>query len=135
MKRLVVSIALMCFVTGCETSKSYVGPSGKITHQIKCRDSSADCFKKASTVCKGPYKVLSSSSNAGGAFADLIPGPNTWYRMDYICGEVNTVQPDFKFKGSKWTPPVYTPPVIQQPQEPKTTHCTTFYNSITCREM
>ena len=102
-----VTLIAMLFVTGCQTAgtESYTGPSGKMVHQTKCKISNVECFKKASSVCKGPYKVISSDTHAGGILADWIPGPITWYTMSYRCGEVDGKQPKFRWKGPKYTPP------------------------------
>jgi len=72
-----------CDLTSANT---FTSPSGAVANSAKCSQSPDGCFKKASATCGGPYQVLDSESHFGGTFADLVPGPVTWYSMTYQCG-------------------------------------------------
>jgi hypothetical protein len=49
--------------------------------------STTGCYAQATRDCGGgSYQILDSESHAGGLFADILPGPVTWYTMSYTCG-------------------------------------------------
>lgn len=113
----------MLSLTGCTTSQEAVtGPSGATIHQSKCSGSPNGCLNEAGKTCHGPYQVVSSSSNAGGLVADILPGPITWYKMSYQCGASDGKMPDFNFRGPEFRMPVST-----------TTTCNPIGTSMTCR--
>ncbi|MCC8954110.1 hypothetical protein H8B02_11750 [Bradyrhizobium sp. Pear77] len=85
-----------CDVT---SGNSFVGPSGATVNTAKCSQSSDACFKKAAATCGGSYQVINSESHAGGAFADAVEGPITWYVMTYQCGPSDGRMPTFAFRG------------------------------------
>ncbi|WP_336742117.1 hypothetical protein [Aureimonas altamirensis] len=120
-------------LSGCVATQeeSIIGPSGQAMQQVKCNGSPNGCLKQANQICKGPYQVLDSSSNAGGAIADLLPGPVTWYRMSFACGKTDGRMPSFPFRGQNYTP---APVIINQtaPSTPRTTNCSQFGSSISC---
>jgi hypothetical protein len=96
---LVLGIAGLT-LSGCMTSgDTFTGPSGATANTAKCNQTPDGCFKKASATCGGSYQVLDSESHSGGAFADLIPGPVTWYVMTYQCGRSDGKLPTFAFRG------------------------------------
>ncbi|KAB0573375.1 hypothetical protein F7Q93_02470 [Brucella pituitosa] len=129
MKKYLLISALFA-LSGCVSSNESVpGPSGKAIQEVKCSSSPNACFKKANAICKGPYQVMDSSSNAGGLVADIIPGPVTWYRMSVQCGKSDGKMPSFPFRGQQYTP---TPIVVAPPSQPRTTTCNRFGNSVTC---
>jgi|ERR1700730_7971906 len=90
-----VSLAACDLTSG----SSFTGPSGAVANTAKCSHSSDACFQKASQTCGGPYLVLDSESHAGGALADVMPGPVTWYGMTYQCGPSDGKMPAFPFRG------------------------------------
>jgi len=130
MKKKLLSVVMASVVAGCVSSSENVpGPSGQAMQEVKCNGSPNGCFKKANAICKGPYQVIDSSSNSGGAIADVLPGPVTWYRMSFQCGKSDGRMPSFPFRGQQYTPP---PVVVNQPSMPRTTTCNRFGNSVTC---
>lgn len=132
MSRFFVVFACAAALSGCVSSSSedIQGPSGATVHQAKCTGNSNGCLKTASQICKGPYQVLDSSSNAGGVIADIMPGPVTWYRMSFQCGKSDGRMPTFAFRGQSYRPP---PVVYSQPSAPTVTNCSTYAGSVTCR--
>lgn len=136
MKFYYVAGAIALALSSCVSSsgEAVPGPSGKLVQQTKCNGSSDGCLKTAAKACKGPYQVVDSSSNAGGLFADVLPGPVTWYRMTYQCGPSDGRMPQFAFRGQSYRPP---PVVINQapavaPSRMTTTNCNRFGNNVTC---
>ena len=136
MRNLTV-VALAALLTSCaSTNVSEVkGPSGIAVKSVKCVSDSGKCMAAASESCGGgSYQVLDSSSNAGGAIADVLPGPFTWYRMQFACGHSDGKMPTFAFRGSSYTPP----PVVVAPAAPvlrprsTTTSCQTFGTQVNC---
>lgn len=121
MVRFFVALALGAGLTGCQTAStdSFTGPTGAQIQSTKCSQSPQACFKTASDVCKGPYQVIDSHSNAGGLVTDLMPGPVTWYSMTYQCGKSDGTFPQFPFRGSSYKPPSMT-------------HCARNGNTATC---
>ena len=105
-----VLVALF-FISGCmqEAPETYAGPSGNSVSSVKCKGSPKECFVQANNICNGPYSVVYSESHLGGVFADLIPGPVTWYSMTFECGKSNGVQPTFSRTGGEWNPNVSQP--------------------------
>lgn len=119
--RFVGLLAAICLLPGCLAGakvKSYTGPTGEIVSTIRCTQETGTCFEKASQQCNGPYRVTDSYRNAGGLFADVIPGPVTWYTMSIICGKSDGVMPAFPLRG---TEPAMPP--IPQPAPSSTVNC------------
>jgi hypothetical protein len=49
------------------------------------RASPTGCYEQATRDCKGgSYQIVESESHAGGLFADILPGPVTWYAMSSL---------------------------------------------------
>ena len=118
-------------VVGCSATpkvKSYIGPTGEKISTIRCTRDTSPCFEKASEVCNGgSYRVTDSYRNAGGLWADVFPGPVTWYTMSIICGSSDGLMPTFPIRGSE--PAMPAMPSVQQTQCNKvgnTVNCTTY---------
>lgn len=136
MKNLKVAV-LALFVTGCATTgvEEIRAPDGSAIKSVKCVSDSSKCMMAASASCDGGiYRVIDSSSNAGGALADLIPGPFTWYRMQYACGSSDGKMPTFAFRGSSYTPPpvVFTTPAPAARSRMTTTNCNRIGDQVNC---
>lgn len=136
MRNLTV-VALSMLLCACaSTSVNEVrGPSGEAVKSVKCVSDSGKCMAAASESCgSGPYQVVDSSSNAGGAIADLMPGPFTWYRMQFVCGPSDGKMPTFSFRGSNYaSPPVIVNPVGPAPlPRATTTNCQRIGNQVNC---
>lgn len=129
---LTISTALL---PGCQTApKSFTGPTGETVNTVRCTTDPTSCFETASEVCGGgSYKVVSSYRNAGGLFADILPGPVTWYTMSVVCGISDGVMPQFPLRG---TEPAMPPPTsIQAPaanSRPTTTTCFQTGSVLSC---
>jgi len=103
-----ILITFSIFLVGCAGSgvKTFVGPSGEVIADVACVTNKKGCFEKASEYCEGkPYQVNDSWSNAGGIWADWIPGPMTWYHMEISCGQSDGKMPSFAFRGERYEPP------------------------------
>lgn len=122
MKAILVALPLV--VAGCvaanETPVS--GPSGEQFQTAKCSGSPAACMNKAAQTCGGSYQVVDSYSKAGGAVADILPGPVTWYYMSYQCGPSDGMIPNFPHRGAGYVRPV-------------TASCTRIGNTVNCYGM
>lgn len=106
MRDLLIACMAGIALAGCTSAdQSTLEPSGKIAHQAICSGSVDGCKRKAAQDCNGPYRVLDSSSNAGGLVADAPLGPVTWYRMSYQCGPSDRRTPTFSFRGQRYAPP------------------------------
>jgi len=104
MHKFIFLYAASLFLTGCAAPSAKVirGPDGNSLHAITCTSDSTKCLAIASDTCAqtaGSYQVIASHSNAGGAAADLLPGPITWYRMTIACGPSDGKMPTFTFRG------------------------------------
>lgn len=135
--RNLTAVAMAAFLGGCATTgvDEVRGPSGAALKSVKCVSDSAKCMEAASESCgNGSYQVHDSSSNAGGAFADLLPGPFTWYRMHFVCGPSDGKMPTFQVRGSSYMPP----PIIVAPVAPTarprstTTNCQRLGHQVNC---
>lgn len=117
-------------------------PDGTSLKNVKCHSDTQKCFVLATESCKesnGSYRVVASHSNAGGAMADLIPGPFTWYNLTFACGASDGRMPNFAFRGERYTPPatvvVPSAPVMNQQQilpRTTTTNCTNYGTGVRC---
>lgn len=125
MKKITCAIIFATGLSSCAAGpkiKSYKGPTGEIFSNIRCTRDTSDCFEKASEVCnQSKYRVINSYRNAGGLWADIFPGPVTWYTMDIVCDSSNGVIPTFPLRG-----PEVAMPKLEQ------TNCTKIGNSINC---
>jgi hypothetical protein len=125
---LLGSIAVAMLLTSQAAAQevtSFVGPSGRTVHQVKCKQSPQACYQAANRACQGPYQVLDSESHAGGLLADLFPGPVTWYGMTFSCGQSDGRLPKFTFRGQPFTPPAR--------RAPSMTNCQMFGGTVTCQ--
>src|SRR5256886_2694178 len=123
------SVGMICFVAAalfsgcCLAQQTIVGPSGKPfkpAHRAKCSQSTEGCYAQATRDCGGgSYQIVDSDSHAGGPFADIFPGPVTWYAMSYTCGPSDGQLADFPFRGPRFKPPSITT-------------CSQFGNTVTC---
>ena len=129
------ALLLTLFISGCATTtvSEFKAPDGSSVKSVKCTSDPAKCFLIAAESCKEEktYKVLSSESHAGGILADILPGPVTWYAMNYSCGPSDGRMPDFKFTGQQYTPPPVSNQIIMKPR-PSTTNCTRVGNNLNC---
>ena len=68
----------------------------------KCKESPRDCIRKAENKCNGSFRTVHSESHAGGLLDDKIPGPVTWYYLEYQCGYSDGRMPQFPFRGAHY---------------------------------
>ena len=68
----------------------------------KCQNSPHDCIRKAENKCNGEFRTVHSESHAGGALDDKLPGPVTWYYLEYQCGSSDGRLPKFPFRGAHY---------------------------------
>jgi hypothetical protein len=66
----------------------------------KCKGSPHDCLRKAESKCNGHFRTIHSESHAGGLLDDKLPGPVTWYYLEYQCGYSDGRLPKFPFRGA-----------------------------------
>ena len=86
------------------------GDRGHETHEVedgeirdtKCKDSPRDCIRKAENKCNGSFRTIHSESHAGGLIDDKLPGPVTWYYLEYQCGYSDGRMPQFPFRGAHY---------------------------------
>ncbi len=120
MKRSLSTLAVsaLCFGQPAFAQKveQIAAPSGVMINHVKCSKKSNKCMNEAGKFCGGSYQVIDSESRAGGVFADVFPGPVTWYSMTFLCGKSNGQLPAFEFRG-----PQYKVPSIVVPQNIQTT--------------
>jgi hypothetical protein len=74
---------------------------GEIRH-TRCKQSSRECIRKAEERCGGSFRTIHSESHAGGLLDDKLPGPVTWYYLDYQCGYSDGRMPKFPFRGAHY---------------------------------
>jgi hypothetical protein len=131
MKKTVFLSVVTTLLAGCAAgpkSDSYAGPTGETQSTIRCTKDTSGCFKKASETCNGgSYRVTNSYRNAGGLWADILPGPVTWYTMNIICGKSDGRVPDFPLRGSEPS----MPPMPATPSSTQTT-CYKTGNTVNC---
>lgn len=102
----VIAIALL-FVASpshAETT-SITAPNGAQILRTKCSSNPDECYQEARQTCRGNYQILDSESHAGGLIADIMPGPVTWYSIQYQCGRSDGRMATFPHKGESWNPP------------------------------
>lgn len=68
----------------------------------KCKNSPHDCIRKAENKCNGEFRTVHSESHAGGVLDDKLPGPVTWYYLEYQCGSSDGRLPKFPFRGAHY---------------------------------
>jgi hypothetical protein len=74
---------------------------GEIRH-TRCKQNSRDCIRRAEERCGGSFRTVHSESHAGGLMDDKLPGPVTWYYLDYQCGYSDGRMPKFPFRGAHY---------------------------------
>ena len=140
-KLIVLLVLTLTGLSACgTTSSSFTGPSGERISTVRCTTDPTKCYQKASASCGGgSYSVVNSYRNAGGIFADLVPGPVTWYTMSLVCGRSDGVVPTFPLRGQEPAmPKIEVPPTIVQPapapsmQQSTTTECRSVGTTIRC---
>lgn len=128
MKKLVMLSTSIVLLAGCNAGpqvKSYTGPTGEELSTVRCTRETSACFEKASEACDGgSYRVTNSYRNAGGLWADVLPGPVTWYTMNIACGPSDGLMPQFPLRGSE--PAMPPMPSVQQ------TRCNQIGNTVNC---
>ncbi|AKS45796.1 hypothetical protein SAMN05444287_0895 [Octadecabacter temperatus] len=124
-------VGALLVLTGCVPPEqtAVVGPSGQVMSLARCSQSPNGCYQQASETCQGSYQVLDSYSKSGGLIADVLPGPVTWYYMNYQCGASDGRTPSFPFRGQQYVPP---PIVVNPAPVTTTTNCNRFGNNVTC---
>ena len=138
MKLPLVFLQLLMFAgCGTQSPNEFRAPDGSTLKSVKCASDSSRCFETAAQSCpgSGTYRVISSDSHAGGAIADIIPGPVTWYSMTYACGLSDGKMPDFNFVGQRYTPasaPAPKPIVITPAPAATTTNCIKVGDTLSC---
>lgn len=143
MKKLVMLSVSIVLLAGCNAGpqvKSYTGPSGEKESTVRCTRETSACFEKASEACGGgSYRVTNSYRNAGGLWADVLPGPVTWYTMSVICGPSDGLMPQFPLRGSEpamppmpQLPPRGSEPAMQPMPSVQQTNCYKIGNTVNC---
>ncbi|WP_065204209.1 hypothetical protein [Shewanella woodyi] len=104
-KIIAIQVTLAAILTGCAagpTAKSFRGPTGEVVSDVRCTRDTSACFEKAAEVCSNStYRVTTSYRNAGGLWADVFPGPVTWYTMSIVCGLPDGLMPTFPQRGQE----------------------------------
>ena len=131
MKILMGTVVVTIFLlTACAIEpqvQSYTGPTGENMSTVRCTKETSSCFEKASEVCNAEtYRVVDSYRNSGGIFADLLPGPVTWYTLSIICGPSDGLMASFPLRGSE--PAMPSMPTSTE----ETTICREVGNTIHC---
>ena len=138
MKLPLVLFQLLMFAgCGTQSASEFRAPDGSTLKSVKCASDSSRCFATAAQSCPGggTYRVVSSDSHAGGAIADIIPGPVTWYSMTYACGLSDGRMPDFNFVGQRYTPspaPAPRPIIVTPAPAATTTNCIKVGDTVSC---
>jgi hypothetical protein len=100
----------LCFVitmsadVRAETS-AFTGPTGSSVYHTSCTSDMSNCYREAAQTCRSPYQILTSESHAGGWLSDSIPGPVTYYSMQYRCGKSDGRVANFPHRGGVYVPP------------------------------
>lgn len=71
-------------------------------HDNRCKGNPRDCIRMAERRCGGSFRTIHSESHAGGLIEDKIPGPITWYYLEYQCGYSDGRMPKFPFRGAHY---------------------------------
>lgn len=109
MRRLLLALGMALAVAGCAAEYGGVGlltmaaPDGGQYHRVKCRGTPKMCMDTAATACGGPYQVITSERHGGLLLADPVPGPVTWYTMNFVCGPSDGALPTFPSGGQSFT--------------------------------
>lgn len=108
---------LLLGLVACSGVREVKTSSGESVFETKCKGGPADCFADAKSKCSEGYEVLDSESHAGGALADAMPGPVTWYRITFRCDAfAQASKPSFEHRGPAYQTPA--PPSYQPYQAP-----------------
>ena len=122
MKRLAIILLLLLFSGESRgDTTAFNAPNGAKVYTTKCTENPESCYSEARQSCRGSYQILNSESHAGGFFGDAIPGPVTWYSMQYQCGPSDGRLASFPHRGT-----YYVPPRLH------TNFCEFNYNDIGC---
>jgi hypothetical protein len=70
-----------------------------VVRDVKCMGNPRECLNKAERKCNGSFRTVHSESHAGGLLDDKLPGPVTWYYLEYQCGNSDGRRPAFAFRG------------------------------------
>ena len=81
--------------------EEHVVDEGEV-HDTKCKGNPRDCLRKAENKCNGSFHTIHSESHAGGLLDDKLPGPVTWYYLEYQCGYSDGRMPKFPFRGAHY---------------------------------
>ena len=66
-RKLKMSVALFIFgLAGCTTVTPILGPDGTENQLISCAPVEK-CYAKANEICRGPYKIVNTSTETEGA--------------------------------------------------------------------
>lgn len=98
MKKIFLASFIIVSLSACNSTPTMVGPNGDLIHHAKCAHNKQTCMTEANQVCQGSYQVLDSESHMGGAIADILPGPFSWYGLTYKCGKSDGKVPTFNWK-------------------------------------
>lgn len=90
-----ITMAIATIVTATSVSAAEI-------RMAKAAHNPAKVYQKAQKTCGGSFSIIDSWSNAGGLFADVLPGPSTWYGIAYACGGKGGIEPTFPFRGQKF---------------------------------
>jgi hypothetical protein len=61
----IIGIVCSCAMFGCETVTPVIGPDGTENQLISC-GLVERCYDKAREVCRGPYKIVNTTSETSG---------------------------------------------------------------------
>ena len=98
------SLALVLVACASSSTRELKTANGSF-FEVKCKGTPADCLARASDACPNGYETLDSESHAGGAAADALPGPVTWYSMTLKCGASTGEKPRFEHRGAAYEAP------------------------------
>jgi len=114
-----VLVGLLACGTGVREVRS---TGGEKIFEAKCKSTASECIADARATCSEGYELLASESHAGGAIADALPGPVTWYTMTFKCsGFGGNERPDFAFRGPTYQPASGDPPEPEAAQANEST--------------
>jgi hypothetical protein len=122
---VLLAIAVMLAGCGASSPKEISSPTGQRGFALECLRSREGCLAQAGSLCGSQgYYVTSESSHAGGALADWLPGPVSWFNIQVVCGESE--------KGYV-APPAAAPSVVL-PTPSRAVRCRTTGNETVCVE-
>lgn len=123
--KFILPIALMMVACGTASPKAISSPTGQKGFALECQRSRENCLSQAGSLCSNEgYFITSESSHAGGALADWIPGPVSWFNIQVVCGQPT----------SGYMPPPIAMPSIVLPTPSLVLRCNTNGNETVCTE-